>query len=161
MVPLNGSTANSCVSLSSQFYITCKLPQVLSAPSSRSLMKMLNSIIPVHPFIPMDLCMSGLSKCSLTCSCFTKGKSFLLQTFALVSGAWDCWEPVLPVRTEVKKSLSTLSFFMSFVTRTLASFSSGPMFFLVLLHCWSTHGVLSKWPSPPLPDSTPGCLLFS
>ena len=55
-------------------------------------------------------------------------KSSLLQTFSCVSGAWDSWRPVSPLRTKAKKA-----FFMSFVTRAPAPLSSGFAFSLVFL----------------------------
>lgn len=55
-----------------------------------------------------------------------------------VSGAWDSYRQILPLKTEVKKTLSTLSS-TSFITRATALFSHGPWSSFC---CWCTCGVL-------------------
>lgn len=67
-----------------------------------------------HECIPSDfmgLCMFSLFKQSLTIPSFsTEGKSLFLQTFTLVSVAWDSWWQILPEKNEVNKVFGTLTF---------------------------------------------------
>ena len=69
---------------------------------------------------PMDFCMFSLFKCSLAWSSSTTSKPSSLQP--LVSGAWDSWRQVLPVKMEVKGT-EHIDFSMSFVTKSPAPFS--------------------------------------
>lgn len=59
----------------------------------------------------------------------TKDKSCLLQTFPLVLRTWDSRKQISPVKTKVKKPLSTSSLSVSFVTRTLPHLAVGQHFF--------------------------------
>lgn len=45
-----------------------------------------------------------------------------------VSGAWDSYKQILPLKTEIKKTLSTSSPSTSFITRSTAPFSHGLLF---------------------------------
>lgn len=49
---------------------------------------------------PTDLCMLYLFKRFLTQSSSTEVKSLELQTFPLISMAWDSWKQILPVKTK-------------------------------------------------------------
>ena len=55
-------------------------------------------------------CMSSLFEYSLTRSSSTKGKSLYIQTFPLVSEAWESWRHILPVRTKAEKYTFSLLF---------------------------------------------------
>lgn len=68
---------------------------------------------------------------SLSWSSSTKVTSSLLQPYSVISGTQNSWMPVMPVKTEAKKALSTLAFSLSWVTNSLISFSRGPTFSLV------------------------------
>lgn len=70
---------------------------------------------------------SHLFKYSQTWCFSMEGESLLLQIFPLVLEAWDPW--ILRVaKTRVKKTFTTLDFFVFSVIRSPASFSSGPPF---------------------------------
>lgn len=60
-----------------------------------------------------------------------KDESLLLQTFSLVSKAWNSARQILLVKTKGKKALSSSASSTSFVTT--CPFSSRPVFSLVLL----------------------------
>lgn len=70
---------------------------------------------------------SHLFKYSQTWCCSMEGESLLLQTFPLVLEAWDPWI-LRVVKPRVKKTFTTLDFFVFSVIRSPASFSSGPPF---------------------------------
>lgn len=77
---------------------------------------------------------ANLFKCSLTWSFPTEAKSTLLQTFPLVSKAWDSSRQILPIKTEAKKASSTSSFStFSLVFLWLAIYLQKPFL------CLNTH----------------------
>lgn len=79
--------------------------------------------------------------------------SSLHQTFLLVSSVWDSQRLVLLVKTEAKKALSSSAFSMSFVTSSLALFSSrSPCLPQFLFCCLCICRIISYCPSHPLTD---------
>lgn len=116
------------------------------SPTGHDLCKMVESCLPMTSASCLGACGCNLSGSmdlgmSPTRSSSTKGKSSLPQTFTHISEAWDSRRPVLPVKSEVKKS-EDLKIFMSFVTTSSASFSSGPTFSLVFFCCSCTCEIL-------------------
>lgn len=78
-----------------------------------------------------DFLIANLFKCSLTWSFPTEAKSTSLQTFPLVSKAWDSRRQILPIKTEAKKALNTSSFSMfSLVFLWLVIYLQKPFLFL-------------------------------
>lgn len=76
--------------------------------------------------------------------------AFLLQTSPLVSEAWCSWRLVLPVKTEAKKILTTLS--------SLHHLPQGPLSHSAVGSCFSQSFLSDnacKRPSWPSPESTP------
>ena len=72
------------------------------------------SSLSTHGCIPsehMDLCKSNLLKYSLTWSSSTKGAPSLLQTFAMVSGAWDSWRSAFATNDKGKAGIQYFSLF--------------------------------------------------
>lgn len=85
------------------------------------------------PKCPTGLSMFSLFTYALTWNFYTKNKSSLLKTFPLVSVAQGSWMWNLPVKIEVKRTLSTSGFSMSFFSSSPVPFSRKPIFSLVFL----------------------------
>ena len=119
-----------------------KMIQSDSATTSASSLSIHGCIPPE----PMNLCALSLSRWCLTKPPSTKGKSFFLKTFFLISRGWDSWRWVIAVRYETKV-FSIPAFSVFFVNRALTSFSSKPTLkeaFFVCFTCPSLTDLISS-----------------
>lgn len=82
---------------------------------------------------PKGFSMFTLFIYALTWNFYIKNKCSLLKTFPLVSVAWGSWMWNLPVKTEVKGTLTTSGFSKSFFSSSPVPFSRKPIFSLVFL----------------------------
>lgn len=76
------------------------------------------------------------------------------RPFPVVSETCESWKTVLLLKTEVRKTLSALFFFVSFIASSLVWFSSSPMFSLLCFtnaHLVPHYTGLSSRISSPIP----------